>query len=93
MAEERPLVHVFVVQESMPLDALMAVSVLFLVSCSDGYFSVSDLHQPVLIADSLVHDMLLHIVILMYHSISKRCSQDCCIQGPYLSLCLSPAGC
>ena len=26
MAEERPLVHVFVVQESMPLDALMAVS-------------------------------------------------------------------
>lgn len=30
MAEERPLVHVFVVQESMPLDALMAVSVLFL---------------------------------------------------------------
>ena len=25
-AEERPLVHVFAVQESMPLDALMAVS-------------------------------------------------------------------
>jgi hypothetical protein len=52
MAEERPLIHVFVVQESMPLDALMAVSVQFLVKYSNFHFAESGLHQPALVAVS-----------------------------------------